>query len=566
MANLGVWLIVGLIAVVIAVIILANFYQRGTREVSLVRTGVGGRKVVLDGGVLAVPYFHDVARVNMQTLRLEVKREGNASLITRDRLRVDVGVEFYVSVLATRDGVAQAAQTLGNRTFQADRLRELIEGKLVDALRSVAATFTMDELHEKRGEFVSLVRDQLVPSLERNGLALDSVSLTDMDQTPFGALDENNAFNAEGMRKLAEVIARSRKDRANIDADADVSVRRSALEVAKRKLDLDYEEEQARIDQVQKIETLKAAQMAEVAARKADSEKAAAQARIDMESAIRSADIAREQRLREAEIERDRLLEAAELKRQLALELLQQDRDIQLHEKSREERQAEALAEEARALVVKAMETVATEKALAEAERRKRVAEVNAEQEAGVSGIRIRRAAEAEKAAAADRAQARLEQARGEQEARTLASEAARQEALAAAEGRKAMVEAENTMNERMAAYNTEKARLEAMPKIVAEMVRPAEKIDSIRIHQINGLAQRGDAPVGSREARPVVNQALDSIMDMAVQLPALRRLGEELGLSMDSGLDALRGDDAEDDSSAKAQTGGKKRRPSGEG
>lgn len=550
MANLVVWLILGLIVLAIVLVVLARFYERGTREVSLVRTGVGGRRVVLDGGVLAIPYFNDVARVNMQTLRLEVKRQGTTSLITQDRLRVDVGVEFYVSVIPTAEGVAQAAQTLGSRTFQADKLRELIEGKLVDALRSIAATFTMDELHEKRGEFVSQVRSSLVESLERNGLALDSVSLTDMDQTPFGALDENNAFNAEGMRKLAEVIARSKKDRANIDADANVSVRKSALEVAKRKLDLDYEEEQARIEQVQKIETLKAAQMAEVAARKADSERQAAESRIAMESAIKSADIARDQRMRQAEIDRDRLLEEAELKRQLALELLQQDRDIQLHNKSRDESEAEALAQDARALVVKAIENVATEKALADAERRKRIAELSAEQEAQVSGIRIRLAAESERVAAGDRAKTRLAEAAADQESRVLRTEARKQELLAEAEGRRAMIEAENQINERMAAYNTERDRLQALPKIVAEMVKPAEKIDSIKIHQITGLGQQNGAPVGSADpSRPAVNQALDSILGMAVQLPALRKIGEELGVSVDSSLNGL--NPTEDDSKA---------------
>ena len=40
-------------------------------------------------------------------------------------------------------------------------------------------------------------------------------------------LDENNAFNAVGMQKLAAVIATSRKQRAEIAAEADVSVARN---------------------------------------------------------------------------------------------------------------------------------------------------------------------------------------------------------------------------------------------------------------------------------------------------------------------------------------------------
>ena len=80
-------------------------------------------------------------------------------------------------------------------------------------------------------------------------------------------------------------------------------------------------------------------------------------------------------------------------------------------------------------------------------------------------------------------------------------------------------------------------ARLEAMPGIVEQMVKPAEKIDSIRIHHVGGLGQGGAANDGGK---PVVNQALDSIMGMAVQMPALRKLGEELGWSMEKGLAGL--------------------------
>ena len=177
---------------------------------------------------------------------------------------MDVGVEFHVSVTPSEEGISRAAQTLGRRIFNADQLRELIEGKLVDALRAVAARLTMDELHEKRGAFVADVRESLTESLSRNGLELESVSLTALDQTPFEALDENNVFNAVGMRRLAEVIANSRKERAEIDSDAEVSVRRAAMEATKKKLRIELEEQQAEISQRQEIETLRAAQLAEV--------------------------------------------------------------------------------------------------------------------------------------------------------------------------------------------------------------------------------------------------------------------------------------------------------------
>ncbi len=522
MENTVFWTIAIIIVLAVAVVVLAWFYERTTREVSLVRTGVGGRKVVMDGGTVAIPYFHEISRVNMQTLRLEVERRAEAALITKDRLRVDVGVEFYVSVMPDAESIARAAQTLGRRTFQPDQLLELIEGKLVDALRSVAARLTMDELHENRGAFVAEVRENLGESLSRNGLELDSVSLSALDQTPFAALDENNAFNAVGMRKLAEVIAKSKKERAEIDADADVSVRRAAMEATKRKLQIDLEEREAEIAQTQEIESLKAAQLAEVARKKAQAEQEAAHARIRMEQEIRSADIAREQATRQAEIAKDKELQEAEIVRERDIEIASKERLITLAAKIQEESRAQAGADEARAVAVKSSEAVTTARQVADAERKLEIAGMTALREAETSGEKIRISAAAEKDAAADRAVA----AASEAEARTKVL-------LAEAEAQRALNEAENAKGEHIVDMNVEIARLETLPKIVSEMVKPAEKIDSIKIHHISGLGNQSQGGGQAAGDKPVVNQALDSIMDMALQLPALKKIGEELGVNL---------------------------------
>ena len=183
---------------------------------------------------------------------------------------------------------------LGDRTFDVEQLREMIEGKLIDGLRAVAAQMTMDGLHENRADFVQEVQNAVSEDLTKNGLSLESVSLTALDQTPFEALDENNAFNAVGMRKLAEVIATSKMERAQIDADADVSVRRAAMEAQRQKLLIEQDEEQARIEQKERVETMRVAQEAEIAARTEDSVRETERARIAREEAIRSAEIERE--------------------------------------------------------------------------------------------------------------------------------------------------------------------------------------------------------------------------------------------------------------------------------
>src|SRR5690349_22075552 len=151
-------LIVVAIVVAIAVWLLHWLYLRSSKERSFVRTGLGGQKVVLGGGAFVLPIVHDVIPVNMNTLRLEVSRGRDKALITRDRMRVDVVAEFYVRVRAAAEAIGNAAQTLGQRTTQPEALAELLEGKFVDALRTVAAEMTMEELHERRGEYVRRVR------------------------------------------------------------------------------------------------------------------------------------------------------------------------------------------------------------------------------------------------------------------------------------------------------------------------------------------------------------------------------------------------------------------------
>jgi uncharacterized membrane protein YqiK len=510
-------------------LVLGRLYRRATREVSLVKTGAGGKRIIMDGGTIVVPLLHEISPVNMKTLRLEVKREKDAALITKDRMRVDVGVEFYVSVNATEEGISRAAQTLGDRTFFVDQLRELIEGKLIDGLRAVAAQMTMDELHENRATFVQEVQNAVSVDLLKNGLELESVSLTALDQTPFEALDENNAFNAVGMRKLAEVIAISKKERAQIDADADVAVRRAAMEAERLKLKIEQDERQAAIAQRQEIATLEAAQEAEIARRQEDASKEKEQARIRREEAIRAADIAREKAIREAEIARDRELEVAD-----------QERQIIVNKKSEEESQARASADAARAEAIKAQEAIETARSVATAERQKQIVLIEAQREAEKQATKVKVEATAEKDAAQDRADALREEARAEADALTIRAEAKKQDLLAEAEGRRAIVEAENAIADEIVAMKIALARLEKLPEIIAQMVKPAEKIDTIRIHQISGLGAMGGGSGAGGGDKPPVNQALDSIMGMAVQLPALRKIGEELGISMENGVTGI--------------------------
>src|SRR5436190_13157741 len=295
------------VAIVVAIVIwLLNWlYLRSSKERAFVRTGLGGQKVVMNGGAFVLPIVHEVIPVNMNTLRLEVSRGRDKALITRDRMRVDVLSEFYVRVQATDDAIAAAAQTLGQRTMQPDALRELIEGKFVDALRTVAAEMTMEEMHEKRGEYVRRVRTVVAADLLQNGLELETVSLTQLDQTAMEYFNPSNAFDAEGLTRLTEQIERRKKIRNDIEQDTMIQVRNKNLEAEKLSLDIDRDSENARLQQEREIEIARATQRAELARERATQQQSSERAQITSRQSIEQARLTSEMAVEEQRINKE---------------------------------------------------------------------------------------------------------------------------------------------------------------------------------------------------------------------------------------------------------------------
>ena len=268
------------IGLVVIGIILSKLYTRASKEVSFVRTGFGGQKVIMNGGALVFPVLHEVIPVNMNTLRLAVNRANDQALITRDRMRVDVLAEFYVRVQPTAESIANAAQTLGIRTMEPASLKELVEGKFVDALRAVAAEMAMTELHEQRVSFVQKVQQVVSEDLLKNGLELESVSLTGLDQTSREHFNPDNAFDAEGLTKLTQEIEARRKRRNEIEQETQVEIERKNLEAEQQRLEITREQEYARLEQQREVEIRRAEQTSEIARQQAERKQEAEQAEI----------------------------------------------------------------------------------------------------------------------------------------------------------------------------------------------------------------------------------------------------------------------------------------------
>ncbi|MCR9135445.1 MAG: SPFH domain-containing protein [Alphaproteobacteria bacterium] len=338
-------IVIVVVAIIVFWILFWWLYQRATKEVAFVRTGMGGQKVVQNGGAFVIPVLHDVINVTMGTNRLEVSRVETNSIITRDRLRVDVTAEFYVRVGGNRDAIALAAQSLGSKTSQPGAMRDLLEGRFVDALRTIAAEMTMEELHVQRGEYIRRVKELVRPEIEQTGLELESASLTAMDQTNKDFFNPNNAFDAEGLTRLTADIEERRLKRNAIEQDSEISIQKKRLESETRRLELTKEEEYARLGQQQDVAVRRAEQAALISAEEAAKRRESEEARVAADLAIEVANVKAEEAREieklnaQKEIERQtqktrQESEIAAIETELALELrrIERKRDVALQE------------------------------------------------------------------------------------------------------------------------------------------------------------------------------------------------------------------------------------------
>jgi uncharacterized membrane protein YqiK len=536
--NLLIPAVIILIALFSVGLVFARLYHRASKEIAFVRTGLGGEKVVRDGGALVLPVMHETIPVNMNTLKLEVLRARDAALITRDRMRVDVQAEFYVRVKPDASAISTAAQTLGRRTMDPAALKELIEGKFVDALRAVAAGMSMEELHENRVDFAQKVQVAVSEDLHKNGLELESVSLTGLDQTAANFFNPQNAFDAQGLTKLTQEIELRRKERNDVERETKIAIELKNLETERKSLDIARDQEYARLMQDQEVKVRAAEAAATIAQQQAERRREAEEARIASERAIA-----------EAEIQKRRLIEQRDIERERAVRIAQQEREIAVSQKSQEESAAKAMADAALAKSVAAEEEVKTVRDTAVAERSKAVRLVQAREQAEQEAIAIKVAAEAEKQASTDRAEAQRIAATAEGDSVRIKAQADEERYRVEAEGKRAINEARNALNDEQVRMEIRLELLRQLPAIIAESVKPMERIEGIKIMDVRGLGQIGGGDGSSNGgshagasggdgslARSVVDHALR----YRAQRPMVDALLKEIGLGDIADLSGL--------------------------
>ncbi len=539
-------LIIIIVAIAVLWWILSKLYQRSTTEQSLVRTGFLGERVAISGGVLVIPVLHEVTRVNMNTLRINVAHKDADALITQDRLRVNVEADFYVRVHPTKNAVAAAARTLGSRTASVDDMGQLLGSRFTDALRTAAAQQTMETLHENRGAYAQQVRELAAVGLDASGLEIDSVSISRLDQAAREFFNPGNAFDAAGLTKLTAEIEERRKKRNEIERDAEVAVRRKNLSAEQQMLEIQREEEYARLQQEREIAIRRAQQQSTIATEAAEMKRDSAiaevtasqaveKARLASDRAIREDKLRLEQQVRQVEIDKSRTIEIAETERRKALELAQQAVEIEIANNSRQRNAAMAEAEKSRALAVQAEEHVISTREVERAEREKKLALIAAARDVEARGYVTVQEAQAGQEAAERQAESIRILAQAESDADALRREGLDKRNDVEARGRRALNEAENVMSVEAMQLRAKLSAIEHIETVVRESARPLERISDIKIVHFDGLSHtsgggNGEPGIAGTPAS-VSDQVMQSALKYKLQAPLVSALLDAAGI-----------------------------------
>jgi len=560
-------LAVGAITFVLSVVVvtLAKFYRRCGADEALVRTGAGGNKVVIGGGVVVYPIVHQLLRVSLRSNKLSVEREGKNALVTKDKIRANVTTELYVKVEPLAEDVLAAARSFGERSLDAHAIATLIEGKLTDALRSVAANQTFMDLHSQRKQFAEHIQTALSEELKKNGLTLENVSITSLSMVPVDELDARDVFDAEGLRAITDSVQSNAEKTNQIQREKDLAIRTTNVEARKRALALEQDQAHAEADQQRSVAEYQAAQRAETAkvvfqqeqnmavaqqARvRAEREAQIATARaleaaeiekakqlqtqtIEKEKSLQAAEIDRERALEAATIEKQKVIEAAEIAKQQAIEVARIEKEIAVTHSEEQAARAAAQKAAAEADEESARQAIATAAETARANREKAIAIIEAEKQAEQARIAAERDARKRRVEAEAAAETARVEAEGQADAQKTMAQATVERGAAEAEARRRILDAENAVAPKLLLREVALRALEVLPDVTRELMAPAHAIKEIKVLHLQGA---GGAPAEGGQAFGLASPVLKAVLEAGAAYPLLREM-----LQFTGGADGL--------------------------
>ncbi|MGB6299090.1 MAG: SPFH domain-containing protein, partial [Rivularia sp. (in: cyanobacteria)] len=392
---------------------------------AFVRTGgvlAKKKTVFLNGGCVVIPGFHELTRVPLREISINVERTGKLAVRTQDYLRANMRVTFYVCISASEEDVQIAAARISRQgRISSEDIKEALETRADDAIRAAAKKKTLAEIDSDKLGFAEEVLNLTQQDLKKVGLTLNNIAISEIEESD--TYDTNNFFDAQGVRLRTETIQRSIQQKREVELTTQVAIEQKELDAQKLSLQISQEKETAELEQKLKVEALTAQREREIQEAKDKEAAATLRSKILQDKSVEEEEIRKKVSVQQSQIEADIALEArnkqlkiaqteqkqeaevAEIIRQQAVQSNKLQAQVQIAESEKVARLAQedlaiSIANKkketfiAEAEQIQAQEAVQTASETEKAERNKNLSAIVAEQQAQERDIRERKVIE----------------------------------------------------------------------------------------------------------------------------------------------------------------------------
>ena len=193
-----------LILVVSTLVFLASRYKRCPSDKILVvygKVGAGqSARCIHGGGSLIWPLIQDYSYMSLTPMTISIPLQKALSL---QNIRINVPSTFTVGISTEAEIMTAAAERLLNLTqIQIEEMaKEIIFGQL----RLTVASLTIEQINQDRESFLESIRKNVAPELNKIGLYLINVNITDIT-------DESGYIDSIGKKAAAEAINQAKVD------------------------------------------------------------------------------------------------------------------------------------------------------------------------------------------------------------------------------------------------------------------------------------------------------------------------------------------------------------------
>jgi len=336
--SLNIWVLplVGLVLLLfLTLVFLASRYKRCPSDKILVvfgKVGAGqSARCIHGGGVMVLPLIQGSAYMSLTPMTIAIPLQKALSL---QNIRINVPSTFTVGVSTEPDIMNAAAERLLNLTQ--GHIEEMAKEIIFGQLRLTVASLTIEQINQDRERFLEAIRRNVSPELNKIGLVLINVNITDIT-------DESGYIDSIGKKAAAEAINQAKVDVAEQEKLGSIgesqATREREIRVAENMAEASKGKKQTEADQRIFIKHQEAAAVGGENEAQASIARTNAELAVQQAEALRRGEVAR----REAEVEIQKAQYKAEAERLNALEVVRQEVD-----KRKVEIGAEAEAEKTR--------------------------------------------------------------------------------------------------------------------------------------------------------------------------------------------------------------------------